>query len=83
MAIEPGRPSDQIKENNMRVAAGLIFAGAMSLSMSGAAWSQDAAPVVKIHQGSVSGVVNDGTVAYKGIPFAAPPVGRTWFEPVR
>jgi peptidoglycan/xylan/chitin deacetylase (PgdA/CDA1 family) len=34
----------KFKENNMRVAAGLIFAGAISLLMSGAAWSQTSVP---------------------------------------
>src|SRR3979409_478472 len=35
---------DHRKGNRMRIAAGLIFAGAISLCASGAAWSQTAAP---------------------------------------
>jgi peptidoglycan/xylan/chitin deacetylase (PgdA/CDA1 family) len=34
------RARDQLRENTMRIAAGLIFAGAVSLLSSGAAWSQ-------------------------------------------
>src|SRR5260221_13847461 len=35
---------DQHRENAMRIAAGLIFAGAVSLCASSAAWSQTPAP---------------------------------------
>jgi peptidoglycan/xylan/chitin deacetylase (PgdA/CDA1 family) len=38
------RRADQRKGNAMRIAAGLIFASAVSLCASGAAWSQTAAP---------------------------------------
>ena len=37
--------------------------------------SVQAQPVVHVAQGSVSGAVEDGVSVYKGIPFAAPPVG--------
>jgi peptidoglycan/xylan/chitin deacetylase (PgdA/CDA1 family) len=37
------RARDQFKRNNMRISAGLIFAGAVSLWASGPAWSQNAA----------------------------------------
>jgi len=39
-----GAERDQRKGNAMRIAAGLIFASAVSLCASGAAWSQTAAP---------------------------------------
>jgi para-nitrobenzyl esterase len=62
-----------------------LFAAAAALALicaSGAAWSQAAVPIVKIHQGQVSGVAGDGTVVYRGIPFAAPPVGDLrWRSP--
>jgi peptidoglycan/xylan/chitin deacetylase (PgdA/CDA1 family) len=45
MAKSRGRARDQVKENNkMRMAAHLIFAGAVSLCLSGVAWSQTPAP---------------------------------------
>ena len=40
------------------------------------------APVVKTNRGSVEGTVADGISVFKGIPFAAPPVGELrWREP--
>jgi peptidoglycan/xylan/chitin deacetylase (PgdA/CDA1 family) len=40
---KPGRARDQLKGDAMRIAAGLLFAGAVSLCVSGAAWSQTSA----------------------------------------
>ncbi|WP_252181082.1 carboxylesterase/lipase family protein [Azospirillum sp. B4] len=39
------------------------------------------APVAQLKQGRVSGVVSDGVAAFKGIPFAAPPVGPLRWRP--
>ncbi len=36
---------------------------------------------VKIATGSVSGAVDQGVQAFKGIPYAAPPVGEHWLRP--
>jgi para-nitrobenzyl esterase len=37
--------------------------------------------VVKVDTGELRGVVDDGVVSYKGIPFAAPPVGDLRWRP--
>jgi para-nitrobenzyl esterase len=60
----------------------LVF---LSMVLSLIAWSQNASnPVLKIEGGQVKGVETPtkGIIAYKGIPFAAPPVGKLrWKEP--
>ena len=33
------------------------------------------APVMRVDGGELQGVVDDGVISYKGVPFAAPPVG--------
>src|SRR5450755_495259 len=39
-------------------------------------------PIVKVSQGEVQGAAADGVAAFKGLPFAAPPVGDLrWHQP--
>jgi para-nitrobenzyl esterase len=45
----------------------------LALGFGSAALAQ--APVVKVEGGRIGGAAADGVVSYKGIPFAAPPVG--------
>jgi para-nitrobenzyl esterase len=55
---------------------------AMAMDVSTAAVSQSPAPVVNTDSGQLQGVVADGVASFKGIPFAAPPVGELrWRAP--
>jgi para-nitrobenzyl esterase len=53
----------------------LLVAGGALCSAPIAASAQAAAPVVKVANGALSGAVEDGIASWKGVPFAAPPVG--------
>lgn len=56
---------------------------ALALAMgAGAATRSQASPTIaKIESGELQGVAGDGVVAFKGVPFAAPPVGDLRWRP--
>ena len=60
-------------------AAGTIASAEAAMGASPAARQKPL--VVRVDSGELQGVVEDGVVSYKGIPFAAPPVGDLRWRP--
>src|SRR6476660_350494 len=60
---------------------GSLAALVMAMSVGAAALPQSSPPIVTIDTGQLQGVVSDDVVSFKGIPFAAPPVGDLRWRP--
>jgi para-nitrobenzyl esterase len=56
-------------------------AALIGLAAVGIGAAQQTPPVVKVDSGQLPGAIDDGVVSYKGIPFAAPPVGELRWRP--
>ena len=63
-----------MKKSNFLIAACIVICSAMG-------FAQQPSPV-KVSEGLVQGIFENGLTVYKGIPFAAPPVGELrWRAP--
>ena len=59
----------------------LTGAALLGLAAMGGAAAQQTPAVVRVDSGELQGVVDDGVASYKGVPFAAPPVGELRWRP--
>jgi para-nitrobenzyl esterase len=66
----------------LALAAGAAFGQAQRAADPAAAPPPANGPIVKVRQGEARGIVADGVAVFKGLPFAAPPVGDLrWRDP--
>jgi para-nitrobenzyl esterase len=79
MRPEPNGRSSGVRSPTI-VLVRLLTALAVALS-SGHVLGAQAPAIVRVDTGEVQGIVDDGVASYKGIPFAAPPVGEFRWRP--
>ena len=70
---------DRVRTSSSVIRLMLCLAGVAAMGVYSVA--QQTAPVVRVDSGQLQGAVDDGVVSYKGIPFAAPPVGDLRWRP--
>ena len=59
----------------------LLVCSLTGLTAVDTAAAQQTTALVRVDSGQLQGAVEDGVVSYKGIPFAAPPIGEMRWRP--
>jgi para-nitrobenzyl esterase len=75
---------NQSRESSMKVLAQVILAGLAAAVATGPASAENAparGPVVAVDSGKVSGTTDGDLLAFKGLPYAAPPIGPLRWAP--
>jgi para-nitrobenzyl esterase len=75
------RAGSRMKALLLSSLAGLAAIGAGTAASSQTTPALQAPPVVRVEDGELQGVVDDGVASFKGIPFAAPPAGDLRWRP--
>lgn len=69
------------RETGVRIVSRVTRILVGTLAAVSASFAQQTTPVVRVDGGQLQGVIEDGVVSFKGIPFAAPPVGDLRWRP--
>ena len=70
---------------SIAVRASRLLPGALALFLAVQAWAAGPAPTVRVQGGRLSGLhdASTGLDQFRGIPFAAPPVGALRWKPLQ
>jgi para-nitrobenzyl esterase len=72
-----GKSFLELRQPGVWIGAALVWLAAIG----GGSAAPQTPPLVRVDSGELQGVIDDGVASYKGVPFAAPPVGGLRWRP--